>query len=329
MSRLDDAVDGEYFVRTMCHLEPISNSAAFDGWDLEYTQLSNGGFRCDSREVRFGGVQIYTETNNATTHQTGVAWENAFTFIVPGEMREAGRVNGQRWHETVVAFHGAREFSSRVPPMSLRAVSVAQSLALSCWEVARTVDFASRLTRNIRLVGKRESTRMAAGQITELVSLCVERPDVLALAPARAAFTRELLDLLSPFVSDDDESGVPVGDSRRRIQIVRRAREFSLEHIDTPLRVSDVCQAMGISRRTLQYSFELELGINPVAYLRLMRLNGARRDLLFPCPEWQVKDVAARWGFWHWSRFSCEYRAMFGELPSQTLYIARNGGKPQ
>lgn len=252
-------------------------------------QLSTGGFRYDSREVRFGGVQIYTETNNATTHQTGVAWENAFTFIVPGEMREAGRVNGQRWHETVVAFHGAREFSSRVPPMSLRAVSVAQSLALSCWEVARTVDFASRLTRNIKLVGKRESTRMAAGQITELVSLCVERPDVLALAPARAAFTRELLDLLSPFVSDDDESGVPVGDSRRRIQIVRRAREFALEHIDTPLRVSDVCQAVGISRRTLQYSFELELGINPVAYLRLMRLNGARRDLLFPCPEWQVK----------------------------------------
>jgi len=32
-----------------------------------------------------------------------------------------------------------------------------------------------------------------------------------------------------------------------------------------------------------------------------------------------VKDVVAHWGFWHLSRFSAEYRALFGELPSDTL----------
>ena len=319
MSRMVDAVDGEYFVRTMRHVEPISNSTAFEGWNLEYTQLSNGGFRCESREVRFGGVQIYTEASNATTHQTGVAWENAYTFIVPGEMREAGRVNGRRWDETVIAFHGAREFSSRVPPMNLRAVSVSQSLAHSCWGATEAGDCAARLQRSLRFAGTRESARRVAAEITEFVSLCGEQPEVLASSSARAALMRELLDLLIPFVSDDDETSAPVSDSQHRIQVVRRAREFALDNIDAPLRISDVCQAIGISRRTLQYSFELELGINPVRYLRLMRLNGARRDLLFPCPEWQVKDVAAKWGFWHWSRFSSEYRAMFGELPSQTL----------
>jgi AraC family ethanolamine operon transcriptional activator len=33
----------------------------------------------------------------------------------------------------------------------------------------------------------------------------------------------------------------------------------------------------------------------------------------------QVQDVAARWGFWHLSHFASDYRAMFGELPSDTL----------
>jgi len=32
-----------------------------------------------------------------------------------------------------------------------------------------------------------------------------------------------------------------------------------------------------------------------------------------------VQEMAARWGFWHLSRFSSDYRTLFGETPSQTL----------
>jgi AraC family ethanolamine operon transcriptional activator len=34
----------------------------------------------------------------------------------------------------------------------------------------------------------------------------------------------------------------------------------------------------------------------------------------------RVTDVAMRWGFWQLGRFAVEYRALFGERPSQTLY---------
>lgn len=52
-----------------------------------------------------------------------------------------------------------------------------------------------------------------------------------------------------------------------------------------------------------------------------MRLNGARRDLLAGST---TGDAVAKWGFWHWSRFSHDYRALFGERPSDTL--RRTGG---
>jgi len=35
-----------------------------------------------------------------------------------------------------------------------------------------------------------------------------------------------------------------------------------------------------------------------------------------------VADIAARWGFWHPSRFASEYKSLFGELPSATLKAA-------
>jgi len=39
-----------------------------------------------------------------------------------------------------------------------------------------------------------------------------------------------------------------------------------------------------------------------------------------------VQDIAVRWGFWHPSELSAEYKRQFGELPSQTLRDARDGG---
>jgi AraC family ethanolamine operon transcriptional activator len=77
---------------------------------------------------------------------------------------------------------------------------------------------------------------------------------------------------------------------------------------------------LDISRRTLQYSFQEVLDLNPVKFLRVMRLNGVRRVLRAADPQNDtVGDVAARWGFWHLSRFAADYREMFGELPSDTL----------
>ena len=101
--------------------------------------------------------------------------------------------------------------------------------------------------------------------------------------------------------------------------IVQKARAFAVAHIHEPLQVIDICRATGVSRRALQVSFQDVLGINPLSYVRLVRLNGARQALLHPTKGLQVKDVVAKWGFWHLSRFSAEYRELFGELPSETL----------
>lgn len=98
---------------------------------------------------------------------------------------------------------------------------------------------------------------------------------------------------------------------------------FSL--IDEPLQITDVCRALGVARRALQYSFQDVLDINPVTYLRLLRLNGARRDLLNAHDKpVNVQDILARWGFWHASRFSAEYKKMYNELPSRTLLRTRS-----
>ena len=48
--------------------------------------------------------------------------------------------------------------------------------------------------------------------------------------------------------------------------------------------------------------------------------NVVRRDLRQgSASDTRVGDVAAKWGFWHLGRFAGDYKAMFGELPSETV----------
>ncbi len=89
---------------------------------------------------------------------------------------------------------------------------------------------------------------------------------------------------------------------------------------DRPWRLAEIARAAGVSPRTLQEAFQRELDVTPLGYVRRVRLDRARRDLLAADPSTaSVTAVAARWGFFHLGRFSQSYREAFQELPSQTL----------
>ncbi|MCA8469388.1 helix-turn-helix domain-containing protein [Burkholderia cepacia] len=70
-----------------------------------------------------------------------------------------------------------------------------------------------------------------------------------------------------------------------------------------------------VGRRTAQYAFQDTLNLNPIASLRAVRLNHARRELRLGD---SVTSAATKWGSRHLSSFAQDYRAMSGELPSAT-----------
>jgi AraC family ethanolamine operon transcriptional activator len=74
------------------------------------------------------------------------------------------------------------------------------------------------------------------------------------------------------------------------------------------------------SERMLQYAFRDIYGMGPQAWFQAMKLKEANRELsTHGSRTLRVSDVALRWGFTHFGRFSLEYRRMFGESPSETL----------
>ncbi|WP_144143763.1 helix-turn-helix domain-containing protein [Paraburkholderia sp. BCC1884] len=93
---------------------------------------------------------------------------------------------------------------------------------------------------------------------------------------------------------------------------------------EADITLSEIAQRSGYSLRALQLIFRRSVGMTPGRWFLNARLNGALRDLLVAGPTCTVADVAFRWGFRHMSRFSEQYRKVFGELPGRTLSRSRD-----
>jgi AraC-like DNA-binding protein len=86
------------------------------------------------------------------------------------------------------------------------------------------------------------------------------------------------------------------------------------------LTVADLARHAGVSLRTLQESFRVQVGTTPTQYLRDRRLDRVRSALRAADPATTtVTDVAFAHGFTHLGRFATEYRTRHGEPPSHTL----------
>ncbi|MCO8272143.1 AraC family transcriptional regulator [Actinoplanes sp. TRM 88003] len=113
-------------------------------------------------------------------------------------------------------------------------------------------------------------------------------------------------------------TGEPRGDSGVvGPAVLRRATSFIEEHPANPLTVAEIADAAGVGIRALQTAFRRHLGVTPMAYLRRVRLDHVHRELR--AGGVTVQDSARRWGFANLGRFAAEYRAEYGETPSQTL----------
>jgi AraC-like DNA-binding protein len=100
---------------------------------------------------------------------------------------------------------------------------------------------------------------------------------------------------------------------------IRRATAFMDANAGTSMSVQDVAREARMSLRGLQYAFRRELGMTPMAYLRKVRLQRARADLVRGDRGETVGAIARRWGYANAARFAAAYRQAFGEPPGATL----------
>jgi AraC-like DNA-binding protein len=138
----------------------------------------------------------------------------------------------------------------------------------------------------------------------------------LAVAEQQA----EVVDAMLHVVGADQGPQPTQLDQRRNAAALGRIEDWITAHLAQPITRADLCDVSGLSARALTRAFAKRHGRGPLQFVRDRRVEAAQRILFGSTPgETTVTQVAMDMGFLHLGRFATDYRARFGESPSDTL----------
>jgi AraC-like DNA-binding protein len=145
------------------------------------------------------------------------------------------------------------------------------------------------------------------------------RAGVLTRSEAARGLEAELLDAVVTCLSGQHEEW-PRRAQAGHAEIMARFEDLLREQPKRAWTVAALSESLVLSGSLLRTCCDEHLGMGPIAYLRLRRMQLVRRALREADVNFNsVAEVAALYGFRAAGRFAGAYRANFGELPSATL----------
>lgn len=296
-------------------------------WQQQYDQLSGGRFSGRVRELWMDGprLQVFHEHTSGQTSQQCAPWSGSVWFgLADRHCREPLHFCGQAQRtdqgHALLRARASEGFELRTPPdFGIYGVVLDQAWLQAQVDAEGLGDAVCDLSQPAQARALSPAQHVALCDTLEQL-LQLGHSDELDQPWGRLALQaglERLLHLLCGARADDPARPRPPA-AQRRFALVMAARELARQPSHQALGVDELCQRLHLTRRTLQNHFQSVLGESPAEFLKAVRLNACRRALRACEPGDAVQDVAARWGFSHMGHFSQDYKALFGELPSET-----------
>ena len=294
------------------HIEPVAEAQR--DFQAELVQISPGRFRYGLGLVDFGPLQAQSNSLDGAYLGHARVPAGAWTLFFPtGGPDGASRLNGMVPGRMDAVLYGPRaELHARVADGQR-------------WTMAVLHDNPFREIFEC-LPAARE------GRAVQLPGLLARAPGLLRLegvsgsgAPGSAgvAVSEAVVDGLSAELDGALAAGAPPVGRLRADKRAARVTSAAVAYLEAaqgqPVYSQEIGAAIGVSPRFVNRCFDAVFGMSLHRYLRLRLLAEARRRLMAGADGVMVKQVALDLGLWHFGRFAREYRAIYGEMPSQTL----------
>ena len=291
------------------------------GWSLQYDQISCGKFVGQVHLMQLPGVSLVHERANQAIRQRGDLGDDSYLFALPASTGTAsalfsGAAVGQ--HDVMVGPSDGLDLCSPAN-FNLIGIVVDAELLTSLWARIHHVSMAAWVSQQrVVSIGTERTQRLLA--LHRQILNCSQSGLPLANSTKALEILRDdvILEWVDALPTSCDMSDLRALSTRK--VVVDRACEWMLQTgRDEALSMLEICKRVGVSQRKLNYCFQEVLGMSPMKYQRITRLNRTQQALKQARVGENVFDIASRWGFWHMGQFSQDYKRLFGELPSDTL----------
>ncbi len=307
----------------------FSQSAVFDdvyqhahslqNWPQEYDQISAGRFEGFLEDIQLDSVRVFRERMKQSVVQDTHTPQGKISMMIPHHVEASDASEQARQimasgitllpYESDFSFVGPAELDYSI--ISIDHQRLRELLSHETY--TRLIGFKKSYgikTAPAFLVNLRQQLTVLMEDL-KTVEVTADNAELISKATED-----KLVQLaLTIYEADDKDSRLKrLGNQHN--YIVQRCHDYVASSEGSCASIVDICKALSIPHRTLNYSFHKATGTSPMQYLRAVKLNAARRELTKS--HLPVTDVAANYGFFHMGYFSQEYRRLFGETPSMT-----------
>ncbi len=294
------------------------HGASAPEWNQRYLQVSPGAMRSSLAEVTTDSIHVFRKWMSERVIQQGCLPDGKICFAIPlGTFAGTPRMQGHEMHEeSIVVLRSGDEFTLQRPKgMELMAVTFEQD------EFRRLCD-ERPWAPGARTLLSRSVLRAPGGAMQRLRHDLLSLFDETSEAIKDQSVSRGVFEALCELFNGAADARQAVGSASASF-IVAQCHRMVATSGDSPPSVEELCLRLRTSRRSLQNSFRQVADATPVHYLRCVRLNAVRRELMSTrAVDLNIAQAAADRGFNHLSHFAQRYKALFGELPSQTMRVA-------
>lgn len=306
---------------TVAH-DADEQAANLSAWNQRYDQIAPGRFLGAINELWLDEIQFYLEKTSHALRQSCVVWPDSFWFGLPRCESAEGSIDGNCLRDNAIAIKPGNEEFELITPASydIMGIAVKDEVLERYGEALEIADLPKLLRRQEVLLVDLRQKRDFWSFLDQTLGELANNPLTATHEAALKALSQDLIDGLMDLLVGVRPLPAPTTAQQNHRRIVARAQDYLFSHQHEAISVTDLCEKLYVSRRTLQNSFQDVLQITPLAYLKFIRLNAVRRELKNPASPYRtVQDAAAAWGFWHMGQFAADYSRLFCERPSEAL----------
>ena len=290
---------------------------AASAWDQRYRKIGKGSESGFARQLNMATAQLsYIGWKSGLLIETGTPTDSVgFVIQVAGDRRL--RMNGQVLGKNQIALlHAPKAYDllnadgTTYIVLAVDAERVLKHVQAHWGQISTQFDNLSTLASEVN-----KQQAFLSSLMLQSLELAYDNTTLLSEPGFQELMIEELLDAI--FLSS--KISLPGKLPAYRHLAAKKAVQYLNDHIDETITLRTMCEHVRTSERSLRQGFLERFGVTPKAYIKRFRLYQLRDRLKCTANEGAtITDCAMRLGLTHMGRLPAEYKALFGELPSET-----------
>jgi AraC family ethanolamine operon transcriptional activator len=285
-----------------------------------YTQLFSGQLSAHFSDANLDNLQIMRESFNVGAQVEAAPPAHLLPFgFIPPTVKDFNFCGYKPQKNSFVQASGGKWDVSFKQKFDYIGTVFDKKSFISGYEALTGTPFMESLTQSkISLTTEYDGMAYAVGVCETLEKLhrntqLINEPHIVNLLSSN--ILKLTINALVPSIAET-ETLKPLS---KRIKGVKHVIDYLQVSVHELPNMQTLCTIANLSERTLQYGFLEYIGLTPIEYMRVLRLNHVNFELKLATSKTKITDIALKWGFIELGRFARDYKSLFLELPSDTL----------